>query len=101
MKLKENIDDGIGFPDMELTCCLFTVWFLLFCSFLCGAKSTGKVAIFTAIFPPFVLLAVLARALCLEGASVGIIYFFKPDWQALLTFRVIQRPTPVQYHRFS
>lgn len=39
---------------------------------------------FTAIFPYFVLVALLFAALTNEGAIDGIIFFFTPKWHKLL-----------------
>jgi len=48
-----------------------------------GVKSTGKAAYFLAIFPYVVMVALLIRAVTLEGAINGIIFFVTPEWNAL------------------
>ncbi|CAG7692616.1 unnamed protein product [Allacma fusca] len=87
-KQLEHIEDGIGVPDIQLVVSLAFVWALMFVQFSAGTKSTGKVSYFTACFPHIVLMTLLVRASLLDGAVDGIVFFFKPDWDALFTFRV-------------
>ena len=51
LKSKDDISDGIGMPDLQLTVCLAACWVLLFFTLWKGIASSGKVAYFTAIFP--------------------------------------------------
>ncbi|XP_043500880.1 sodium-dependent nutrient amino acid transporter 1-like [Polistes fuscatus] len=83
--LKEipNIDNGLGLPDWKLTLCLFVAWCSIFAVLARGVKSQGKAAYFLAIFPYVIMIALLIRAVTLEGASNGIIFFIQPKWDKL------------------
>ncbi|XP_018398178.1 PREDICTED: sodium-dependent nutrient amino acid transporter 1-like [Cyphomyrmex costatus] len=81
---KENIDDGIGWPDWKLTLCLFGSWAAVCVVLFQGVKSSGKFSYFLAIFPYIVLLALLVRAVTLDGSMDGILYFITPKWSKLL-----------------
>ena len=80
---KPNIDDGIGWPDWRLTICLFFAWACIFAVLARGVKSSGKAAYFLALFPYVIMIALLIRAVTLEGATNGIIFFIKPQWEKL------------------
>lgn len=49
-----------------------------------GIHSSGKASYFLAIFPYVIMIILLIRSVTLEGASIGIIYFFKPQWDRIL-----------------
>ncbi|XP_015590863.1 sodium-dependent nutrient amino acid transporter 1 isoform X1 [Cephus cinctus] len=83
LKEKDNIDDGVGLPDLNLTICLFFAWACIFAVLVRGVKSSGKAAYFLALFPYVVMIALLIRAVTLEGAINGIIFFIKPNWSKL------------------
>ncbi|KAK6643313.1 hypothetical protein RUM43_004818 [Polyplax serrata] len=85
---KDQIDDGIGLPDKNLTLCLALTWFLIMLVVIKGVKSSGKVAYFLALFPYVVLVALLIRGCTLPGALDGIIFFIKPQWSELLNPKV-------------
>lgn len=53
-----------------------------------GVKSSGKAAYFLALFPYVIMLTLLIRAVTLEGAVDGIIFFIKPQWGELLNPKV-------------
>jgi SNF family Na+-dependent transporter len=40
---------------------------------------------FTALFPYFILTALLVRALTLPGAYQGVLFFIRPEWDRLLS----------------
>ncbi|XP_046747573.1 sodium-dependent nutrient amino acid transporter 1-like [Diprion similis] len=83
LREKENIDDGIGLPDWRLTMCLLFAWCCIFGVLARGVKGSGKAAYFLAIFPYIIMIALLIRAVTLEGAIDGIIFFIKPNWEKL------------------
>ncbi|CRK90243.1 CLUMA_CG003954, isoform A [Clunio marinus] len=84
IKQKDDISDGIGFPDWQLTLWLLLAWIIVFLVIVKGVKSSGKFAYFLAIFPYVVMLILLARALTLEGAMDGIKFFITPNFKRLL-----------------
>ncbi|KAK5606918.1 hypothetical protein CRENBAI_013299 [Crenichthys baileyi] len=53
-----------------------------------GVKSTGKVVYFTAVFPYFILFALLINNVQLPGAKEGILYFVTPVWSKLFEVKV-------------
>ncbi|KAH1015815.1 hypothetical protein HUJ04_007140 [Dendroctonus ponderosae] len=84
--LKESVDisDGIGTPDWQLALCLLVAWAITFGVCAKGVQSSGKASYFLALFPYVVLLALLIRAVTLEGSGTGILYFINPKWDKLL-----------------
>ncbi|XP_034191541.1 sodium-dependent nutrient amino acid transporter 1 [Osmia lignaria lignaria] len=88
LKEKTNIDDGIGAPDWKLTICLLVAWSCIFAVLARGVKSSGKAAYFLAIFPYIIMISLLIRAVTLDGAVNGIIFFIKPDWGKLFDANV-------------
>lgn len=85
MKEKSQIDDGIGTPDWKLTLCLLFSWAITCAVSLRGVQSSGKASYFLALFPYVVMVALLIRAVTLEGAGEGILYFITPKWEKLAT----------------
>lgn len=88
LKEKTRIDDGIGFPEWRLTLCLFVSWAFTFLVSIKGVQSSGKASYFLAIFPYVVMITLLIRAVTLEGAWNGIMYFIRPEWSKLLSANV-------------
>lgn len=90
MVLKEipNIDNGPGAPDLYLSLALLFSWLVIMMVLIKGIHSSGKASYFLAIFPYVVMIILLVRAVTLEGASTGIIYFFKPQWDQILKPKV-------------
>ncbi|CAL7951010.1 unnamed protein product [Xylocopa violacea] len=81
---KDTIDDGIGLPDWKLMVCLFVSWLSVVLITFRGVKSSGKASYFLAIFPYIILISLLVRAVTLEGAGNGILFFVTPQWSKLL-----------------
>ncbi|XP_011144447.1 sodium-dependent nutrient amino acid transporter 1-like [Harpegnathos saltator] len=79
----DSIENGIGVPSWQLSICLFLSWACIFGVLFRGVKSTGKAAYFLAIFPYVVMTALLVRAVTLEGAVNGILFFVTPKWDVL------------------
>ncbi|XP_017064193.1 sodium-dependent nutrient amino acid transporter 1 [Drosophila eugracilis] len=84
IKEKLDISDGVGNPDWKLTIALFVSWVVIFLVIMRGVKSSGKAAYFLALFPYVVLFVLLIRAVTLEGARDGILFFLEPQWGELL-----------------
>ncbi|XP_076679950.1 sodium-dependent nutrient amino acid transporter 1 [Andrena cerasifolii] len=81
---KDSIDDGIGLPNWKLTICLLCSWLSVILISFQGVKSSGKASYFLAIFPYVILLSLLVKAVTLEGAVTGILFFVTPKWSKLL-----------------
>lgn len=88
LKEAENIDEGLGSPEWRLTLCLLVSWIVTFLVSCKGIQSSGKASYFLAMFPYVILFAMLIRAVTLEGADIGILYFIKPDWDKLKSAEV-------------
>nr|CAI5822968.1 unnamed protein product [Callosobruchus analis] len=88
LKQKDDISDGIGIPDWRLTLLLILSWLITFLVSVKGIKSSGKAAYFLALFPYVVMITLLIRALTLDGATDGILYFIETDWSRLLDAQV-------------
>jgi solute carrier family 6 amino acid transporter-like protein 5/7/9/14 len=84
IKEKNQIADGLGTPDWELSLWLLLAWTILYVVIIKGIQSSGKVSYFTAIFPYVILITLLIHASTLEGAVDGILYFITPNWDRLL-----------------
>jgi SNF family Na+-dependent transporter len=65
---------------------LLLAWLLTFLALIKGVSSLGKVSYVTAIFPYFVIIALIIRGVTLDGAMVGIEYYIlRVDWDKFLT----------------
>ncbi|XP_063824948.1 sodium-dependent nutrient amino acid transporter 1-like [Ostrinia nubilalis] len=88
LRQTDGIDDGIGAPIWDLTLCLLASWIIIFVIVARGVKSSGKAAYFLAIFPYIVMFILLIRAVTLEGAGKGIMFFLTPEWAKILEIKV-------------
>ncbi|KAL7022818.1 hypothetical protein ACKWTF_012393 [Chironomus riparius] len=88
LQAKENINDGIGWPILNLFGFLVLVWIMVFLILIKGVKSAGKAAYITGIAPFILLIIFLVRALTLPGSIDGIVYFFTPNWKDVLSAKV-------------
>lgn len=80
---KDSIEDGIGLPSWKLTLCLLVSWISVVLITSQGVKSSGKASYFLAIFPYIILFSLLIRAVTLDGAATGILFFVTPEWSKL------------------
>lgn len=89
-KLLEKTDGigEIGGLRWELVGCLVLSWVIVYLCIFKGVKSTGKVVYFTALFPYFILFALLINNVRLPGAKNGILYFVTPVWSKLFEVKV-------------
>jgi NSS family neurotransmitter:Na+ symporter len=67
---------------------LIIVWFLIYFSIWKGIKSVSKVVTLTMPLPILLLVVLVIRGITLPGAYDGIIYYLRPNWQALIDFEV-------------
>lgn len=84
IKQKNDVTDGIGVPDWQLTVWLLVSWIVVYLVIIKGVKSSGKVSYFLALFPYVVMLILLIRAVTLKGSWDGIKFFITPDFKRLL-----------------
>lgn len=78
-----------GLPSWRLALCLLGAWLVVFAIISRGVKSSGKASYFLALFPYVIMLALLIRAVTLEGASKGILFFLTPQWHELKNPKVL------------
>lgn len=72
----------------ELVACLICAWILIYFAIWKSIKSSAKVRYFTATFPFVIIVVLLIKSLTLEGADMGMRYFFKPKFELLLKAEV-------------
>lgn len=63
---------------------MFFAWFVIAAVLVKGIRSSGKASYFLALFPYVIIGVLLIRAVTLDGAMNGIIYFIKPRWDKIL-----------------
>ncbi|XP_034548039.1 sodium- and chloride-dependent GABA transporter ine [Notolabrus celidotus] len=80
--------EDLGGIRLELFGCLILSWVIVYLCIFKGVKSTGKVVYFTAVFPYFILFALLINNVRLPGAKNGILYFVTPVWSKLFEVKV-------------
>jgi SNF family Na+-dependent transporter len=68
----------------QLALCLLASWVIIFLTLVKGLKAYGKVAYVVTLSPYFVLTALMIYAVQLPGASDGIYFYLKPEWNKLL-----------------
>lgn len=69
---------------MNLSLFLLLAWVVIAAVLVRGIQSSGKASYFLALFPYVVIGILLIRAVTLEGAWNGIVYFLKPRWDKIL-----------------
>ncbi|KAF7388601.1 hypothetical protein HZH68_012543 [Vespula germanica] len=75
--------ENFGGIRWELLGCLTLAWAICYFCLIRGVQSIGKIVYFTALFPYFVLLALLIRGVTLEGAGEGSLWYITPTWSTL------------------
>lgn len=83
--LQQNLgmEHGLGGIQWELAGCLFLAWVCVYLIIWKGLHSSGKIIWFTALFPYFVMFILLVRAVTLDGAVDGLLYYVAVDWSKL------------------
>ncbi|XP_054280657.1 sodium- and chloride-dependent creatine transporter 1-like [Macrosteles quadrilineatus] len=87
LKISSGIEE-IGSVNWELALSLLFVWIVVFFCVQNGIKTSGKVVYFTAIFPYFMLTALLIRGVTLDGALQGLEFYLKPNFSKLTEAQV-------------
>ncbi|XP_046486073.1 sodium- and chloride-dependent GABA transporter 1 isoform X1 [Neodiprion pinetum] len=77
--------EEIGGMQWELLGCLVLGWLLVYAIIRRGLHQSGKIIWFSALFPYVVLFILLGRAVTLDGAADGLLYYVTPRWEELLT----------------
>jgi len=81
-----QISDGvnsIGSIVPAILIALIICWILIFFSVRKGVKSISKVVLWTVPLPIILMVALLIRAITLDGAMIGIAAYLTPDFSAL------------------
>jgi len=76
----QGIEYGLGMIQWELAGTLLLGWLLVYMIVWRGLHQSGYIIWFTALFPYFVMITLLVRALTLEGASLGLAAYANIDW---------------------
>ncbi|CAH1283761.1 unnamed protein product [Diabrotica balteata] len=87
LQIGKGIEDSHNLR-WELVACLLCAWILIYFAIWKSIKSSAKVRYFTATFPFVIIIILLIKSLTLEGADVGMRYFFKPKFELLLNAEV-------------
>jgi len=83
LQMNAGIEHGLGTLNWELAGCLLLAWICVYLIIWKGLHSSGKIIWFTALFPYFVMSILLVRAVTLEGAMDGLLYYVAIDWEKL------------------
>ncbi|KAI5633104.1 sodium:neurotransmitter symporter family domain-containing protein [Phthorimaea operculella] len=75
--------EQVGGMRWELAACLVCAWVLVYFALWKSIKSSAKVRYITTTLPFLLIIVFLGRSLTLEGADVGLRFFFKPEWELL------------------
>ncbi|KAF5269733.1 hypothetical protein FQA39_LY08656 [Lamprigera yunnana] len=86
LHISKGIDHLNGIQ-WELLGCLLFGWLIIYLIIRKGLHQSGKIVWFTALCPYVVLLTLLIRAVTLDGAIDGLVYYITPRWNELLTVR--------------
>ncbi|PAV65755.1 hypothetical protein WR25_19709 isoform H [Diploscapter pachys] len=76
--MSKGLED-VGKLQWDLALYLLIAWVICYLCIFKGVKWTGKVVYLTASFPYVMLCVLLVRGLTLEGASVGLEFYLKPN----------------------
>eukprot|EP00096_Caligus_rogercresseyi_P010579 TRINITY_DN3906_c0_g1_i1.p1 TRINITY_DN3906_c0_g1~~TRINITY_DN3906_c0_g1_i1.p1 ORF type:complete len:673 (+),score=124.55 TRINITY_DN3906_c0_g1_i1:229-2247(+) len=83
LQQNQGLEHGLGSLQWELVGCLVLAWIFVYLIIWKGLHSSGKIIWFTALFPYFVMFILLIRAVTLEGAVDGLLYYVRIDWPKL------------------
>ncbi|XP_071963969.1 sodium- and chloride-dependent taurine transporter-like isoform X2 [Antedon mediterranea] len=98
--LSKGFDDPAGM-NWQMVGCLALAWVIIYFCIWKGVKSTGKVVYFTATFPYIFLTILLIRSVTLEGASVGLEFYLKPNTTLLLESQVWMDAATQTFYSYS
>ena len=72
LQANQGIEFGLGLIQWELAGTLLLGWVIVYMIVWRGLHQSGYIIWFTALFPYFVMITLLVRALTLEGAITGL-----------------------------
>ncbi|EFX67299.1 hypothetical protein DAPPUDRAFT_302045 [Daphnia pulex] len=84
LAITDGIDDA-GAMRWELFGVLILSWMFVYFIIWKGINQSGYIIWFTALFPYVILCVLVVRAVTLDGASDGLLYYITPKWDLLLT----------------
>ncbi|EYC17493.1 hypothetical protein Y032_0030g2086 [Ancylostoma ceylanicum] len=73
----------VGSLNWYLGICVLLSWVAVFLCLFQGVKSSGKVVYVVVVLPFIIMVALLAQLLTLEGSSIALWHFLRPDWYVL------------------
>ena len=83
LNLSSSVNE-IGGVNWKILIALLAVWVVIYFCIWKGVNSVNKVIKPLIFIPAVCLVILLIRAVTLDGAVVGILYYIKPDFRALL-----------------
>lgn len=83
LQMNKGLEFGLGSMQWELAGCLLLAWIIVYSIIAKGLHTSGKIIWFTALFPYFVMIILLFRAITLEGAWDGLAYYVHVDFDKL------------------
>ena len=72
LQANQGMEYGLGMIQWELAGTLLGGWIIVYMIVWRGLHQSGYIIWFTALFPYFVMITLLVRALTLEGATTGL-----------------------------
>ena len=72
LQINEGMEYGLGMIQWELAAALLGGWLIVYLIVWRGLHQSGYIIWFTALFPYFVMITLLIKALTLDGASAGL-----------------------------
>jgi len=80
LQINEGMEYGLGMIQWELAAALLGGWLIVYLIVWRGLHQSGYIIWFTALFPYFVMITLLIKALTLDGASAGLAAYVNVDW---------------------
>ncbi|KAE9418941.1 hypothetical protein Angca_002340, partial [Angiostrongylus cantonensis] len=74
---------NMGTLNWYLGICVLLSWMAVFLCLFQGVKSSGKVVYVVVVLPFIIMTVLLARLLTLEGSTMALVHFLRPDWRAV------------------
>nr|XP_022311573.1 sodium-dependent proline transporter-like isoform X2 [Crassostrea virginica] len=87
LTLSSGLHD-VGGLNWRLTLCFLAAWIVVCLCLIKGVKSLGKVVYVTATLPYLLLTVILIKGLTLPGATDGILFYIRPDFNKLANLQV-------------